>query len=121
MFQSFTRRAIAISALSLPLVSLLAQSALADKSDFQVLNNTNLAITELYLSDSSLDSWNNNILGSLDSEVLVSGGSIKVNFADMSSDRCLYDIKAVFADGQEVEDYRLNVCENDNYNFFHQQ
>jgi hypothetical protein len=117
MLQQFTRKAIAISALSLPLISIFAQSALAEKSDFQIINQTDIAITELYLSDSSLDSWNNDILGS---DVLNSGNSTRVNFADMSNDRCLYDIKAVFSDGQEVEDYRINVCTNDNYKFFHQ-
>jgi hypothetical protein len=117
MLQRFTHKTLAIAALSLPLVSLLAPSALADKNDFQVLNNTGIDITELYLSDSSLDSWNNDIL---DRDVLEGGDAIRVNFADMSSDRCLYDIRAVFADGQEVEDYRLNVCENDNYKFFYE-
>jgi hypothetical protein len=122
MLKLFTRKAllgsaIAVSALTLPLVSLLAQSALADKSNFQIINETNLVITELYLSDSSLDNWNNDIL---DTDTLDSGDSIRVNFADMSNDRCLYDVRAVFSDGQAVEDFRLNVCEHDNYKFFNQ-
>jgi hypothetical protein len=117
MLQRFTRKTLAVMALSLPLLPLLAQSALAGKDDFQIINNTGIDITELYLSDSSLDSWNNDILST---DVLEGGDSVKVNFADMSSDRCLYDIRAVFADGQEVEDYRLNVCENDNYKFFYE-
>jgi hypothetical protein len=117
MFQSFIRKAIAVSALGLPLIALTAQSALADKDNFYIQNNSDLTISELYLSDSSLENWNNDILGN---GVLESGEQVTVDFADPSPDRCMYDIKAVFADGQEVEDFRINVCTSEQYQFFNQ-
>ncbi len=115
MLQSFTRKVLAISALSLPLISFMAPSALADKANFYVENNSNVAISELYVSDSSLGNWNNDILGQ---STLDSNEKITIVFADSSPDRCLYDIKAIFADGQKVEDYRINVCTSEQYQFF---
>jgi hypothetical protein len=117
MFDSFIRKAIAVSVLSLPIVALTAHTALADKANFSIENNSDVAISELYLSDSSLENWNNDILGQ---GILDSGERITVDFADPSPDRCMYDIKAIFADGQEVEDYRINVCTNEQYQFFNQ-
>jgi hypothetical protein len=117
MFQSFIRKAIAISALGLPLIALTAQSAFADKATFYIENNSDIAISELYLSDSSLENWDNDILGD---GILDSGEQVTVDFADPSPDRCMYDIKAIFVDGQEVEDFRINVCTSEQYQFFNQ-
>jgi hypothetical protein len=115
MLQSVLRPIMVASALAVPIVSLLAQAALADKSDFWVRNNSNNTISELYLSASNLDSWDNDLLRS---DTLQSGDRFQVGFGDDSSDTCLYDIRAVFSDGQVVEDYQVNVCDNDYYTFF---
>jgi hypothetical protein len=117
MFQSFIRKAIAVSALGLPMMALTAQSALADKSNFSIANNTDTVISELYLSDSSLSEWNNDILGT---NILDVGEQTTVEFADPSPSRCLYDIKAVFADGEELEAFRINVCTESQYQFYNQ-
>jgi hypothetical protein len=115
MLQKKIRPAIVAAALAMPIVSLLAQAALADKSDFWVRNNSHNIISELYLSASDVDAWDNNLLKS---ETLKSGDRFQVAFADAADNTCLYDIRAVFSDGQVVEDYKVNVCENDFYAFF---
>lgn len=117
MLQLFTRSALMVLTSSLPLVALMSQSALADKASFYIQNNSDTAISELYVSDSSLENWNDDIL---DPDILESGDRVTVNFVDPSPDRCNYDIKAIFVDGQQVEDYRIDVCSNEQYQFFNQ-
>jgi uncharacterized protein YkwD len=108
----FLSKLMTIGALSLPVTALFAQSALADKSDFQIVNRTGAIIRELYISDSSLDDWGNDILGS---NTLDNGSRVRVNFTDMSRNRCFYDVRAVLMDDQEISDYQLNVCTESSY------
>ncbi|GAB4240066.1 MAG: hypothetical protein Kow00121_66590 [Elainellaceae cyanobacterium] len=115
MFQQLARNAAIASSLALPLVPFMAKEALADKANFWVYNSSNVTITELYVSESSRDSWDNDILGT---DVLYTGGSIQVVFGNASQNACLYDIFAVFADGQTVEDYQINVCSSGGYTFY---
>lgn len=115
MFNTLIRNATIASALALPIVPLMAEEALADKANFRVYNDSAATITELYVSESSRDSWDNDILGS---DVLYSGSSIQVLFSNPSQNACLYDILAVFADGQTVEDYQVNVCSSGGYTFY---
>lgn len=115
MLHKLVRYAAIASALTLPIVCLTAGKALADKANFRVQNNSNNAITELYVSDSSRDSWDNDIL---EADVLNSGSSIQVLFGDDSPNVCIYDILAVFEDGQSVEDYQVNVCSSGGYTFY---
>ncbi len=109
------RNKILTAALAIPAVALTAQTALAGKTDFRVYNGSSMTLTHLYVSDSSLDSWDNDILGQ---SVLPSGYNIQVVFSDPSPNRCLYDVRAIFADGQVLEDYRINVCNSSDYTFF---
>lgn len=115
MLNTILRNKIVISALTLPVLALTAQAALAGKSNFRVYNDSNVVVRELYVSDSRYDNWDNDILGR---DVLPSGSNIQVMFGDQSSRNCLYDIRAVFEDGQVVEDYQINVCTNTQYTFF---
>lgn len=115
MLHNLVRHAAITSVLALTGVSLIAETALAEKSDFRVYNDSNSTITELYVSESSRDSWDNDILGA---DVLTTGSSIQVVFGDASANVCIYDILAVFADGQTVEDYQVNVCSSGGYTFF---
>jgi hypothetical protein len=101
--------------LTLPLAALTAQSALANKSNFRVYNDSSYNILELYVSASDRDTWDNDILGR---DVLPSGSDIQVLFNGSSPNQCLYDIRAVFEGGQVLEDYQINVCQNTNYTFY---
>lgn len=115
MLHILVRQAAIASVLTLTGVSLMAEKALAEKADFRVYNDSNSTITELYVSESSRDSWDNDILGA---DVLTTGSSIQVIFGNTSTNICIYDILAVFADGQTVEDYQVNVCSSGGYTFF---
>ncbi len=117
MLQTWIRKAAIASTLALPMLPLMAESALADKANFWVSNDSVNTITELYVSESSRDSWDNDILGA---DVLAGGSSVQVLFSNPAPNACFYDILAVFADGQVVEDYRINVCSSDGYTFYDQ-
>lgn len=115
MLHKLVCHAAIASVFTLPFLAFTADKALADKADFQVYNDSNSTITELYVSESNHDSWDNDILGA---DVLATGSSINIVFGDTSSNVCIYDILAIFADGQSVEDYQVNVCSNGGYTFY---
>ncbi len=72
-----------------------------------VVNRTGVAIREFYASSVGQNDWQEDILGD---DMLATGGSVSVNIDD-GTGYCLYDLKAVFADEDEVVKYRVNVCE----------
>lgn len=115
MLQSRLRYVVVASALALPLIPLMAHRALAAKSDFWVRNDSRTTVTHIYVSDSGRDTWDNDLL---DGDTLASGEKLRVTFGDASSSRCLYDFRAEFSDGQTVEKYQINVCENDYFSLF---
>ncbi|HEY9620426.1 MAG TPA: hypothetical protein V6C78_08655 [Crinalium sp.] len=115
MLNNILRNTLIISALTIPVLAATAQTALAGKSNFRVYNDSSSTVRELYVSDSRYDSWDNDILGR---DVLPSGSDIQVVFSDRSPRSCLYDIRAVFEDGQVLEDYQINVCTNTEYTFY---
>lgn len=76
----------------LPTLVLTAQKADAHPLDF-IFNNTN--------------NWEEDVLAK---DVILSNQSSQVNFYG-DANNCLFDIKAVFKDGSDLEDYRINLCE----------
>lgn len=88
-----------------------ALPAMAADISFVLSNETSVVLTEFYASPTSSDDWEDDILGA---EVLGAGDSGTVTISD---DRgCEYDIKAVFADGDEITD-SVNICEIQSYTF----
>ncbi|MEE9388790.1 MAG: hypothetical protein V3U96_09265 [Paracoccaceae bacterium] len=69
-------------------------------------NTTGVTMTRFFASNTSRSSWEEDILGA---NVLSSGRSVNVDIDD-GTDSCLYDLKAVFADGDVVVQNDFNVC-----------
>jgi hypothetical protein len=111
------RRGLMIAALALPALTFAAPKASADKADFWIVNDSSTVMTELYLSSSGRSTWDNDVLGT---EVLEIGDRRQITFGDISSEQCLYDIRAVFSGGQVAEQFQVNVCDADFYRFFDQ-
>ena len=107
MFQKSFRNLLVAVSLSLPVVSLNVPIALADRQDFTVVNKTEDVMTELRVSSSGSDDWGRDIL---EVDVVASGDSGTVTFTGDAPD-CLYDIKAIFTNGKEVDERQLNLCE----------
>ncbi len=117
MFQRFVCRVLVSTALAVPLVALTTQSVLADRRDFTVRNDSVTDLQELYVSPSSENEWGTDILGR---DILPSGQATLVQFDDDST-ACRYDIRAIFSDGQPVEDYQVDLCRTNTYTFSDQR
>jgi hypothetical protein len=96
----------------------LASTVSAEAEDllFEVINDTSVGLVKLYISPGNVDNWEADVLGG---EVLLSGQAIDVVITDGRSD-CLYDLRGVFADGEEVEGHDVHLCETGAFTFIEQ-
>jgi hypothetical protein len=115
MVHQLVRTTLIASTASILSLPMMAVRALADKADFWVYNDSEATITRLYVSESTRDIWEEDILGG---DILATGAGIRIAFENESTHSCHYDILAVFSDGQVVEDYRVDVCSNRGYTFY---
>lgn len=94
---------------TLAVLMMSAQVSFADNLNRQVTiaNDTDFVMMNFYASNRDSSSWEEDILGNgtipAHSELLIS--------IDDGTGYCLYDFKAVFDDGDEVEERGVNVCE----------
>ncbi len=90
-----------------------ATPVFAQDLEFLLINDSPGPLTEFYVSAASSGSWESNLLrgGYLDA-----GYEVDVLIADGLS-TCVYDILAVFSDGERLEDFDLDLCELGSYTF----
>ncbi|MBL0968468.1 MAG: hypothetical protein IBJ02_05100 [Brevundimonas sp.] len=77
----------------------------------RIHNQTGWTMTHFYASDSRVNSWQEDMLGS---SVLSVGRSVMMNIDD-GSGACMYDFKARFTNGQELTRFGVNVCQIADY------
>lgn len=94
-----------------PVATVVVQSRDGYNRRVRIHNQTGWTMTHFYASDSRVDDWEEDMLGS---SVLGSGSSVTMNIDD-GSGACLYDFKARFTNGQELTRFRINVCEIADY------
>lgn len=87
-----------------------AAPALAEDMVFTLANNSGVDLAEFYASPADVDDWEEDILGP---DMLSTGTSASVTIAD-GRRRCEYDLRMVFADGDELED-TVDLCETGSY------
>lgn len=116
MLKTFGKKLLIASALSLPLLISFASSAVADKDDFWIENNTSVDLDYLYISETTSDSWGEDVLGL--EYILAPGDYVDILFNDSNPSVCLYDIRGEFADGDVVEDFEVDVCDIGSYEFY---
>ncbi len=118
---SFGKNAVAI-ALSLPIASLFAYSAIAQTQSvtFTLTNNTSRTLEEFYASPPSTDDWEEDILGV---DTLAPGESVEITIDDGRSD-CLYDFKGVLGPSDDGSVGRgaliqsaVSVCDGGTYEY----
>lgn len=103
------RKLVIASILTLPVITLNVHSALAGELTFQLHNESSLDIHYLFVSNSGNETWGEDILQN--NEVIASGEVGAITISE-DTNACLYDIKAVAADGETtVELYQVNICE----------
>jgi len=97
------------------LVGALALSTAAQAADrhVRIYNNTSSTMRKFYASNIDRGRWEEDILGR---DVLRPGQSVSINVDD-GTGYCLFDFKAVFADGSKAEKYRVNVCSISTFTF----
>lgn len=110
-FRSITASAL----LALPLVALSIQSVLAQNLEFPLHNQTSQTLKEFYVETSEEVGWGYNLLQG--QEVIEAGESGTVTIADGKT-TCVYDIRAIWADGSKTEEFQLNLCELGSYTYY---
>lgn len=85
---------------------LLPIPAVAGQQDFVLVNNTGYPIEQVYVSATSKDDWEEDVLGD---DILAEDGRTNVRFS-RSEDACLWDLKVVYSDGESAEWQALNLC-----------
>lgn len=114
MFSTFARRAFLTAAVAAVALGTSAfQSNDGQDRRVRIINATGVTMTHFYASNSGQDDWQEDILGQ---DVLSNGASVVINIDD-GSGACLYDFKARFSDGDELERYRINVCQITEYRY----
>lgn len=87
--------------------------ASASPLDFRLHNHTGAVIVGIYVSDSRIDNWEENLLNG---DALGPDQDVSINF-NGSANWCLFDIKAVFSDGDYAEKYDVNLCQITDFYF----
>ena len=95
------------------LVLSMTLSAPADALDrhMTVVNGTSFDIVELYGSNAGTSGPQENMLGDA---VLPAGASADIDFDD-GSGYCMFDLRAVFEDGDEVVSEGVNICDENRF------
>ena len=82
-------------------------TAAAQDRRVRIINAGNVTVNSFQASNTTRKSWEEDILGS---SVLAPGQSVMVNIND-GTGACMFDFKAVLANGRKVESYGMNVCQ----------
>ncbi len=92
---------VAVVALVLPV-----GTASAGTQDFTLVNETGAAIHNLYVSETSKDDWEEDVLGE---DVLEDGASVHITFTGKKS--CTWDLMVKDEDGESLFWRKINLCE----------
>jgi hypothetical protein len=79
--------------------------------DFTLTNNSTFTVAEFYTSPATIEGWGDNVLAG---GVLEPGGTGTVTISQ-GGDQCLYDMKFVFAGGDEFIDTAIDLCATGEY------
>jgi hypothetical protein len=95
------------------LVSATFSTASAYNRKVTIQNKTRVPIVEFYASNTGTNNWQEDILGR---DMLMPGQSVNINIDD-GTGYCRYDFRAVFQDGDVLEEGGVNVCEVGTYTY----
>ena len=107
-----------VSPVAATLAVVFAQTALVPAAQaqdlwFELWNDTSVTLMELYVSPSDSEYWEEDVLGM---DVVFPGEGGEVMIADGLS-TCIYDILGIFEDGDQLEDYGVDLCTLQAYTF----
>ena len=84
----------------------VAGASRAGTQDFTLVNQTGSTIYTLHVSESSNDSWEEDVLGE---DTLADGGRMSVTFSGRKA--CLWDLRVTDPDENEVTWTAIDLCE----------
>ena len=95
-------------------VGLLMLGGLVQAQDlnFKLINRTDDAVVGFYVSHTGTSEWEENLIP--EGSYLAGGYEVDVIIADGLA-TCDYDILVEFDNGEELEDYNLDLCELGSY------
>ncbi|WP_417581158.1 hypothetical protein [Pelagibacterium sp.] len=88
--------------------ALFASPVLAQNVEFKLVNESGFTLTYFYASASDDGNWGDDLLAEIG--VLESGYESTVFIGD-GSDQCLYDFRFETAEGPELEEFEIDICE----------
>ncbi len=83
-----------------------ASPAAAQSRDFVLINGTGKTVTEVYVSASASDDWEEDVLGA---DTLSDGQRTTITFPESTS-RCLHDLKVVHGGGATAQWSAIDLC-----------
>jgi hypothetical protein len=95
------------------LLAAFALPAVAQDLEWELVNDTQSDLVEMYTSPANMGTWREDILGN---NVLPAGQAGTVTIFDGQTE-CEYDMRFVFDDGSEMVD-TVNVCELGSYRLY---
>jgi hypothetical protein len=99
------KKGILCAGLAAIALSLSPMSALAN-ADYDVVNETGMVITHLYVSPDDEEDWGEDIL---DKDVLGDGETSAISF-DPENEHCKYDVKITDEDGKDWIVQDVDLC-----------
>jgi hypothetical protein len=100
------------AAVVLPTSLAFVAPARAGLQNFTMRNNTSTTIERVYISTNDDNNWGPDRLGR--TQVIRPGASHRFNFTGF--DECIFDIKVVFADGDESQKRGVDLCQISTFN-----
>ena len=82
------------------------------EGSFEMVNSTGYTISGVYAGPSNESAWGPNVL-----EEAIANGETLVVTLDTSGYGCVWDLKFVFSDGDEHEEYEVDICRIDGQSY----
>ncbi len=102
---------------ALALLTAGTRHTFADERDFTLINGSSaVTITHVYVSASTVDDWQEDILGR---DVLEPGDSVNIHFSKFDADagQCNYDIRVDGAGGEQGFLWNVDLCSTNTVTF----
>jgi hypothetical protein len=96
---------VVVAAVGLALVMPVSHAS-AGTQDFVLVNETGAAIHNLYVSETSKDDWEEDVLGE---DVLEDGESVNISFSGKKA--CMWDLMVKDENGEGLYWRKINLCE----------
>lgn len=106
LFRRTASLAVTLALLAACFIAAYAPASACNKT-FRVYNDTDTAIERLYVAPTEASTWEDDVLGD---GILDAGYNKLVDMSSDTRDLKLYDVKAVFSNGQVVSGGKIPIC-----------